>query len=98
MLDFAWKGGVGSLVNTLGSVFVGAAIGTGAPIGPILALLNTQVIFMTLITALTTGVVPNWMQLVGLALGLTSAFVLTIPDQMYSIWYLMTRCSKQKQP
>jgi hypothetical protein len=51
VFDFAWKGSIGSLVNTCGSMAAGAALGTGAPIGPMIALMNTQMVFMTLITA-----------------------------------------------
>jgi hypothetical protein len=88
--SFAWQGGVGSLINVFGSMFAGAAIGTGAAIGPMIALLNTQMVIMTIISALITAVMPNSMQLVGLALGLLSAFVLTIPDIMYGLWFSLT--------
>jgi hypothetical protein len=45
VFEFAWKGGIGILVNTCGSMAFGAALGTGAPIGPMIALMNTQMVF-----------------------------------------------------
>lgn len=37
---YFWKGGLASLFGTIGSVFIGKAIETGAALGPIFTLLN----------------------------------------------------------
>ena len=37
--------------------------------------------------------VPQYIQIIGLVLGMLGAMVLTIPDSMYKAWYWLTRCS-----
>lgn len=32
------------------------------------------------------------MQMVGLVLGILGALLLTIPQELYQFWYLLTRC------
>ena len=52
---FTWRlwmiGTLCSLVNVLGSYFAAASFATGAPVGPIVAMLDVQVIFLTIIAA-----------------------------------------------
>ena len=65
---------------------------TGAPIGPASALICTQTVLMVIITALMTMTLPSSMQLIGLVLGLFGALLLTIPKELYALYYRATRC------
>jgi hypothetical protein len=62
---FTWRlfgiGFVGSLGNVLGSLFATAAFSTGAAAGPIVAMLNVQVILLTFAAAMYTQEIPNYM-------------------------------------
>jgi len=93
---FSWSlftaGCLGSFFNTTGSLFCGAALGSGYALGPIIAVLNTQTILVTLVAAAVASTMPNYMQWIGLFLGMFGACVLTMPEQMYTLWYRMTRC------
>jgi drug/metabolite transporter (DMT)-like permease len=77
-----WKlylfGSIGSCFDLLGCYFANAAIETGAPIGAVMALCDTQTLTMTAIGAFRMQVLPNWMQLIGLALGMIGAVVLAL--------------------
>jgi drug/metabolite transporter (DMT)-like permease len=84
---------LGSLLNCVGSSFVIAAFATQAPIGPILALLITQTIVVTVVQAVMLAAAPNWMQLLGLAFGITGAFILTVPGKMKSIANKIIPCN-----
>lgn len=85
-------GFIASFLTTAASLFSQIAITSGAPLGPITALNSTQVLILTLITAVFKGIIPNWMQLLGLAFGLFSACVLTMPDHMLNLWHRITKC------
>ena len=50
------------------------------------------------VEAVKNRTVPMWMQIVGMIIGIFSAMVLTIPDEMYSVWYRLTRCEKYIRP
>jgi drug/metabolite transporter (DMT)-like permease len=93
---FSWRlfiiGFIGSLGNGCGSFFATAAFATGSAAGPIVAMLNVQVILLTLLSAVRMQIIPNWLQLIALVIGIIGALILTIPDELYSIWYLLTRC------
>ena len=86
-------GSLGSLLNCIASSFVIAAFATLAPVGPILALLNTQTIVVTVVQAVMLAALPNWMQLLGLAFGITGAFILTVPTTMQSIANKIISCN-----
>ena len=40
---------------------------------------------------------PGSMQLIGLVMGLLGALLLTIPDEMYALYYRITRCKPYQQ-
>ena len=52
------QGTAASLCNIMGSTFAIAALSTGAPMGPSSALINSQTIFVTIITAIWTKSMP----------------------------------------
>jgi hypothetical protein len=70
-------GSIGSVFDCLGCLFVNCAISTGNPIGPILALVNTEVLMVTVIAAIRLGRLPNYMQLCGFGIGTLGVGVLT---------------------
>jgi len=57
-----------------------SSFATGGPVGPMLALLNVQSIMMTIIQAVRTATLPNYLQLIGLAFGTIGGLILTVPD------------------
>jgi drug/metabolite transporter (DMT)-like permease len=50
-----------SLLNLLGCVFMIACFSTGAPMGPSSALVSTQTIIVTVVTAIVSREAPSWM-------------------------------------
>ena len=87
-------GSLASVLNVLGLVFAVSAFNSnGAPFGPIGALINMQAIVVCIVDAIASSNVPQVMQIVGMVLGILGALILTIPDEMYSVWHRLTRCS-----
>ena len=62
------------------------------PFGPISALLQFQSIINVVIYALRTQTIPSVFELIGLLIGFIGAMILTIQNEMYSLWYSLTRC------
>jgi drug/metabolite transporter (DMT)-like permease len=81
---FTWKlwvlGFFASLTNVLGSYFATASFATGASVGPIVAMLDVQVIFLTIISAFVMQQIPHYLQLLGLLAGIVGACILAMPD------------------
>jgi hypothetical protein len=73
-----WIGFVCSTFDVLGSFMCNQAIKTGSPVGAIFALADSQIVITTVVAAARSGVVPHWMQLVGLCFGLLGAVVLSL--------------------
>lgn len=71
-------GSIGSCFDLLGCFFANAAFETGAPIGAVMALCDSQTLIMTAVGSLKMHRIPNWMQLVGLGIGLVGAVVLSM--------------------
>ena len=46
---------------------------------------------------LRTQVLPNYLQIIGFIIGLIGAFFLVIPQQMYSLIYMLTKCQKKPE-
>lgn len=69
-------GSFGSILDLTGCFFANCAVSTGAPIGPIFALCDSQWIFVTAIVAVYSGLIPHWMQLIGLVCGAFGTLVL----------------------
>jgi len=98
---FQWNywaiGFVTSLTSCVGSIFLTAAIGTNQPVGPIIALINCQAIICTIYGAIQYKAMPTAMQFFGFAFGLWGAFVLCMPDEMYGLWFCLTRCRQRTE-
>ena len=88
------KGTIASFLNVLGSAFCIASFSTGSPMGPIVAIVDSQTILITPITSIMARTMPTTLQLIGLIIGILGALILTIPDHMYDLWYLITRCRR----
>lgn len=62
---FDWNlwtiGSIGSLLNCWGGFFATSAIGTGKPAGPMAALFSSQVILVTIYSAIRNVRLPHWM-------------------------------------
>jgi drug/metabolite transporter (DMT)-like permease len=67
----------GSIIDVIGSFFANCAIATRSPVGPIFALTDTQMMIITIVHAFGYGMMPHWMQIVGLVFGLIGASILT---------------------
>ena len=89
------KGFLASLINLVGGIFTISCYATGSPMGPSSALLNTQVILVTIIASIIEMKMPLTMQMIGLIFGLLGALQLTIPDQLYA---LLCRCIHCRAP
>ena len=86
-----------SFFGTIGGVFVGLAIATGAPLGPIFALMNLQMIVLTVLLIFVGGIVPNAMQWAGLSLSLLAAMILTQHEKIIAIWRAFKECVSPNQ-
>ena len=98
--QFFQAGFLGSICALLGCTINIAAFATeNAPYGPISALLNVQSIANIIIDMIRYGTVLSRIEYTGVAVGFLGALILTIPDQIYAFWYLLTRCRvfKEKQ-
>jgi len=62
-------GCLGSIIDILGAFFCNCAIATGSPAGPILALCDSQMLLVTIAAAIMMGMMPHWMQVIGLLTG-----------------------------
>ena len=93
-LTYGVYGFLGSLLTLLGSICASNAIGTGSPVGPIQALISSQTILVTIEEAIRHQEMPHYMQVIGLIFGLLGGFILVIPDHVYYVWHLLTRCRK----
>ena len=100
--SFDWtlwiNGTIASFFNLCGCVFAISSFATGEPIGPISALICTQTILVVVITAFIEMKVPSVMELIGLVFGLFGAMLLTIPDELYALWFRLTRCRPYRSP
>ena len=54
----------------------------GAPQGPTCAVCQSRVILVTLIDSAVQRTLPNWMQWLGLVLGILGTLVISIPDEL----------------
>ena len=58
----------------------------------------TQTLIVVIVTAIRELEMPSSMEIIGLVLGLLGAMLLTIPDELYALWYRMTRCRPYVRP
>ena len=70
-------GAIGSILDVAGSIFANHAIASRAPVGPIFALTDTQILLVTIVAAIRMMEIPHWMQLMGLVSGVVGACILT---------------------
>jgi drug/metabolite transporter (DMT)-like permease len=78
-------GAIGSLLQVIGVLCLNLAITTAKAAGPAIAIVSTQMIVLTMASAVLAGLVPNFMQWMGLVFGLLGAMVLVIPDKVKSL-------------
>ena len=64
---------------------VTVAFSTGAPAGPISAFLLIKNVGMVLFEAIRVLEIPNYLQLIGLVLGILGGLILTIPNHLIRI-------------
>lgn len=97
-IGYFWKGALGGMFTTVGCVFAGLAIASGAALGPMQSILSSQMLVLTLIEALVpNGIIPNNMQIVGLIIGFVSALLITIPKQIGIFFDKICPCLKKSQ-
>ena len=71
-------GFIGSMLDLTGCFFANSAVSTGNPCGPIFALCDSQILIVTVIVTVFVGIVPHWMQALGLLSGFSGALVLAL--------------------
>lgn len=99
---FEWKywfmGFFGSMLSLIGCTSTISAFNVeNPPFGPISALLQTQSIINVVIYALRTQTIPSTIEIIGLIIGFMGAMILTIPNEMYSLWFRLTRCRAYRE-
>ena len=67
----------GSIIDCIGCFFANSAVATGFPVGPIFALCDTQMLIVTVVSAIAMKAMPHWMQIGGLVVGTVGVGVLT---------------------
>lgn len=67
----------GSIIDCMGCFFANSAVATGFPVGPIFALCDTQMLIVTVVSAIAMKAMPHWMQIGGLVVGTVGVSVLT---------------------
>ena len=87
-----------SFFNLIGCMFAICCFSTGAPIGPASALISTQTILVVIVASISAMTVPSAMQIIGLCCGLFGALLLTVPKELYALWYRLTRCRALPPP
>jgi hypothetical protein len=56
-----WIGFFGSIIDLVGVFLANSAVATGKPAGPIFALIDSQIILVTIIVAIKSRIIPHWM-------------------------------------
>jgi hypothetical protein len=84
-------GSLGSAFQLAGVFFAVSGIATGKALGPQTALILSQTILNTGIHSIISRKVPNYVQLIGLAIGFVGALVLVIPDKIKAMLCCSTK-------
>ena len=87
-----WYGFVCSIFDNIGITFVNKAFSCG-PVGPISAYLTLCLIGFVISEAIRLLRVPNYLQLIGLALGVFGGLILSIPKEMMTLARRLFCCS-----
>ena len=99
---FEWSkfinGSIASALNLAGCLFVITCFSTGAPAGPASALVNMQTVLVVIIAAIASGIMPSWIEIVGLLIGIFGAMLLTIPDIIKACFYRVFCCRSLPKP
>jgi hypothetical protein len=91
-------GAFGSFLNVFGGLVCCLAFSTGAPQGGISALVSSQMVTLTVFEAVTSMVIPNYMQIIGLVIGICGTLTLALPDVMYKFFLILTcQCGKMTE-
>ena len=90
--DFAVRGVAGEAINVFGCLLMNTAVGTGEALGPMFALQMVQSLMILGYESIVRLIMPNWMQLIGFALGIIGGLILIIPDEMARLWRKLTGC------
>jgi len=85
-------GFLGSIVNMFGGVFAISAFASGAPLGPIGALLGTQRIILVILYAFLDWKVPPWVQILALIIGIIGSLILSIPATLHKFLLFVITC------
>ena len=88
-IRFLILGIFGSILNTVGLVFISKACACG-PIGPVISLVNMNTILFSMVEAIRFMKMPLTFEIIGLCIGFFGALVLTIPDQMEKAFRCLT--------
>ena len=87
-------GTIGSFFCCLGDMCAACAYATGAALGPMTCLQASGTILIAILEALWELKLPNYMQLIGLFIGIVGTMILSMPDQMYNCWQRITLQNK----
>ena len=68
-----------------------------APLGPTVALLASQVLYLVIVDALVKHSIPVPLQFIGLFLGIIGTLTLSIPDHMLNLLYCITCCGRRRR-
>lgn len=89
MVDFSeylfWLGMVGSIINTVGIVFMQNAVACG-PAGPAAALGAVSNLLLVIIEAIKTQEMLTALEIISLLFGTSGAMILVIPNQLKKIF------------
>ena len=89
---YLFEGFVSGLSTLFGAGFVVLAFNCeDAPLGPTVAVLNSQIMFIVVLDTLISHTIPYSMQIMGLVCGIVGTLILTIPYHLIALWYCITR-------
>ena len=66
----------------------------GAPQGPTTAVIGLRIILVVFIDSLNSRVLPTSLQWIGFIFCIMGILTLSMPDQMFELWYCLTRCQR----
>ena len=98
--DFQWvlfvEGFFAGNCTLFGAVLIVKAFNVpNAPLGPTVALQNSQVMYLVIVDAFVKQTIPVWMQFIGLTIGIIGTLTLSMPDMMFNFLLCLTRCQRR---
>ena len=94
VLKFFIFGGIGCIFEDLGCICLNHAYSKGAT-GKCVALMQLSIILLTIIECIRHLAIPNYLQIIGMLVGIMGALVLTVPDELRRI-FLRSRATDNK--